>query len=254
MSSNANMRSSLRRVDFTTTICVARKGKLCRCSTCTSSFAPTATTVSDVSTTCPPSEIDDREISEGLEIPSLARCQPLQAFPTATTIIESVYDYQDNEPSAGEFVGPNGGYRPPSQNSLNSSFSRVQSFPHTDSLSSVASGRAVRTPKVNAPQRNEGIVWIANVNNYEYEEPATLLPPLQAPIRSIRAQRLGTTRSDYNLTPTPAIPLGRPKERRRFLERSTHRLISNGASVIQPRDALNRMKEVPTLVPKKTGF
>ncbi|CAE6485735.1 unnamed protein product, partial [Rhizoctonia solani] len=63
--SNNNMRS-LRR-GGTTSICLARQGKPCRCTTCSSSFASTATTVSDVSTTCPPSEIDDRESVQDFE-------------------------------------------------------------------------------------------------------------------------------------------------------------------------------------------
>ncbi|KAG8684637.1 hypothetical protein FRC11_011812, partial [Ceratobasidium sp. 423] len=216
--SNRTKPSPLRRAD--TAVCVARQGKLCRCSTCTSSFVSTvstATTVSDVSTTCPPSDIGDS--SQDFESPGRARCQPLQAFPTNTTLVESVYDYQDNEASAGEFVGPDGRYMSFSQNPLNFPLSRtqtLQSLGRTDSMSSVASDRTVCPQKGNALQRNESVVSSVTVDDYEYEEPATFLPPLPTSVRSVRAQPLGPTRSDYNLTPTPAIPLGRPADRRRF--------------------------------------
>ncbi|KAL5633101.1 hypothetical protein ACGC1H_003555 [Rhizoctonia solani] len=215
MSSNITMRSSLRRTETTTTICLAPQGKLCRCGNCNLSFVSTTSIVSDVSTTCPPSDIDDTENYQDLETPRRARCQPLQAFPSNTTIVEPAYVFQDNEASVGEFAGPNGPYRSPTQNLFNLPRSRPQSFTRIDSMSSVASDRTVFPPKVNSLKRKE-IISNAATDSNEDEEPATPLPPLPTPVRSLRAQRLGPTRSNYNLTPTPAFPLGRPKNRRRF--------------------------------------
>ncbi|EUC54795.1 hypothetical protein RSOL_073870, partial [Rhizoctonia solani AG-3 Rhs1AP] len=215
MSPNTNMNSSFRGTDLMATICLARQGKLCRCGTCTSSFISTATTVSDVSTTCPPSEISDCENSQDFENPSRVRCQPLQAFPTTTTIVEPVYDNQDDEASTGEFAGPDGRHRSPSPNLFNLPLSRSQSLARTDSVSSAVSNRTVCSPRINSLKRKEIVVSNAIANRYD-EKPVTLLPPLPASVRSIRARRLGPARSDYNITPTPAIPLGRPKNRRRF--------------------------------------
>ncbi|EUC56022.1 hypothetical protein RSOL_155880, partial [Rhizoctonia solani AG-3 Rhs1AP] len=203
--------------------------KACRCTTCTSSFASTATTVSDVSTTCPPSEIDDRESVQDFEIPTGARCPPLQAFPTASTIIESVYDYQDNEASAGEFVGPDGRYMSPSQNPINYSFSRGQSRARTDSVSTVASDRTVVCPGANALQRNESVVSNATVDDDdddnedddddddEDEEPATYTPPLSTTmVGLVPVQRIGPVRPNYNRNPAPEFPIVSLRDRRRY--------------------------------------
>ncbi|EUC55668.1 hypothetical protein RSOL_126020 [Rhizoctonia solani AG-3 Rhs1AP] len=211
MSSNINMRSSLRSTEVTTTICVARQGKLCRCGTCNLSFVSTTSIVSDVSTTCPPLQIYERENCQDTESPWRARCQPLQAFPSNSTIV----DFQETGALAGGVSGPSKSYRSPNQNLFNLPRSRAQSLASTDSVSSVASDRTVCPPKINALKRKE-IVSNAATNNNEDDEPSTPLPPLPAPFRSLRTQRLGPTRSNYNLTPTPAIPLGRPKNRRRF--------------------------------------
>lgn len=206
MSSNVTPRSN-RRIDKAT-VCVASQGKLCRCLVCTSSFVSNHSTVSDVSTTCPPSEIDDLQAVPDFVTPrTRVRCAALQAFPTATTIAELDYHDQDNQ--AEDSVGSNG-----SPSKLNSSLSPAQPLARTDSVSSVASDRTVCSPKVNALRRNESAVsTAATADDYEYED--AHLAPLPS-IQPIRAPRLSPTHSDYNITPTPIILLGRPRDRRRF--------------------------------------
>ncbi|KAH7326811.1 hypothetical protein B0J17DRAFT_632769 [Rhizoctonia solani] len=236
MSSNTKEFSPLRRTNITTTFCIARQGRLCRCSTCSSSFV-SVTTISEVSTTSPPSE--PNQSPQDLRTPSRARCAPLRVFANGSTNIESVYNYQDNSASAEESLGPNGCYAAPSQNPLNFPPARAPSLARSESTSSTASDQTTYTQSVkalrfnnnvssnasvakwaqkvnNAPKSNESAASSATVDKYEYEEAADFLPPLQAPGPSVRAQCLAPTRSNYNLTPTPAIPLGRHMNRKRF--------------------------------------
>ncbi|CAE7226251.1 unnamed protein product, partial [Rhizoctonia solani] len=192
-------------------MCVAPQARLCRCMTCTSSFSSTLSTISEVSTTCLPPEVDDLESAQHTETRNRPRGQPLRAFPTRATILELDDDYQDNEDSASELIDVE------KHHTISQIPSRTQSLARTDSVSSVASDRTVRAPQVNALRRNESVVSNATVDDYQYEEPAEFLPPFEVRGPSTRAQCLGPTRSNYNLTPTPAIPLGRPKNRRRLL-------------------------------------
>ncbi|CAE6370867.1 unnamed protein product [Rhizoctonia solani] len=204
-----NQSSPLRRTRAI--VCVAREGKLCGCLTCTSSFVSIISTVSDISTTYLPSEIDEREISEELKItaPSRSKYQPLRAFPTDTTVVESVCGNRDNEASTGVSIGPDKRYMSFSR-SPRKSLSRARtsrSLACIGSVSSIASDWALCSPK--ALQRTENVVTDTIGN--EYEEPTRSLSAVKprGPLVSAQLQRLGPTYSDCNLTPTPAMPLGR---------------------------------------------